>query len=114
MAHRVAYTLCYGPIPNGLQVCHRCDNPPCCNPYHLFLGTIADNMADKKRKGRARAGWISGERHWASKLTEDDVRAIRAALTDGTVTMVTLAAQYGVSAPTIFSIKHRRHWRHIV
>ena len=50
--HRIAWELTYGPVPDGMQVCHHCDNPPCCNPTHLFLGTQADNMHDRDRKGR--------------------------------------------------------------
>src|SRR6185437_1359919 len=55
LAHRMAWELAYGPIPDGLLVCHRCDNPPCCEPSHFFLGTDADNARDKVSKGRHRA-----------------------------------------------------------
>ena len=78
-AHRVAYELAVGPIPDGLVVCHRCDNPPCCNPDHLFVDTQAGNIADMHRKGRARGGSVSrpGELNPVSKLTATDVNRAR-------------------------------------
>jgi len=67
-AHRYSWILAHGPVPNGLHVLHRCDNPPCCNPSHLFLGTHQENMADRVAKGRAKG---------AKKLFPDRVRPIR-------------------------------------
>ena len=73
LAHRVSWELHRGPIPDGLSVCHHCDVPRSVNPDHLFVGTDADNMADKTRKMRQH--W--GEKKPTSKLTEGQVRAIR-------------------------------------
>lgn len=104
-AHRVAWVRRYGPIPADLHVCHRCDNPTCVNPNHLFLGTQADNMADKTEKKRH----SYGETHGCAKLTEDRVRAIRA---DDRL-LREIAADYGVSQVTVSHIKTRRIWRHV-
>lgn len=106
-AHRFNYELKFGPIPDGMFVCHRCDNPSCINIEHLFLGTNAENTADKVAKCRQYFARGSGNGH--AKLTEADVAVIRAA--EG-VTQQKLADMYGVTQPTISEIRARKHWRH--
>src|SRR5678815_3205705 len=75
LAHRAAWERVHGPIPEGMHVLHKCDNPPCVNVRHLFLGTHADNMRDREQKGRANHPY--GERSGKAKLTDADVRYIR-------------------------------------
>lgn len=110
-AHRVAWTLTYGTIPQGLCVLHRCDNPLCCNPAHLFLGTRTDNNADKMRKGRGR--WLAGEKHGHSSLTDATVLEIRRLYAGGDVLQRELSAMYGVSQQQVSLIVNRRAWTHI-
>ena len=98
-AHRVAWILTFGPIPTGLHCCHKCDNPGCCNPYHLFLGTRKDNMVDAAQKG-----------HKANKLTEDEVLEIRESYNAGRATQQGLADEFGVSQMTISQIIRRKRW----
>jgi hypothetical protein len=102
-AHRSMFAAVNGPIPPKMDVCHRCDNRACINPDHLFLGTRADNVRDMDRKGRRKNTTI---------LTPTQVRDIRAAAARGERTM-DLAARYGVSEPTISSIKSRTNWKHL-
>ena len=108
-AHRVAYLLAHGSIDDALQVRHRCDNPPCCNPAHLLQGTPKDNTQDAVDRGRMRGP--QGERNKGAKLTEADVRAIRQLHRDGAGTLK-IAAQYGVGYTHICHIVARRSWKH--
>lgn len=108
LAHRVAYELRRGPIPSGLLVLHRCDNPPCCNPKHLFLGTHQDNVRDMTTKGRA--FYINGERVGNAKLTEQNVRDARRLLADGHLTHREIGRELGVSATAISNIATGRTW----
>jgi hypothetical protein len=110
-AHRVAYLLTKGPIPDGLLVLHRCDNPPCVRPGHLFLGTQGDNARDREAKGRGRQP--RGERTGRAKLDATRVSAIRARYASGTASQPQLAREYGVSTSLISLIVRREAWRHI-
>lgn len=122
-AHRLAWTLENGPIPTGMCVCHRCDNPPCCNPSHLFLGTNADNTADRVRKGRSASGdrsgakthpdrVVRGSRVGGAKLTLEQVVAIRERLTRGEKQSA-LATELGVTRQAVWAVAHRKHWGHV-
>lgn len=104
-AHRFSYQLHKGAIPEGMFVCHHCDNPPCVNPKHLFLGTCADNNKDKLNKGRT----FIGTKHWKSKLNEEQVRDIKKQLSNGR-TGYQIGKQYNVSHQAIYSIKYGVNW----
>ena len=101
--HRVAWETAFGPIPAGLHVLHTCDNPPCCNPAHLFLGTQTDNAADMQAKGRGH----TGEKSATAKLTWEQADAIRVDDRQNTA----IAAEYGVHDSTIGDIKLGKTWR---
>lgn len=108
-AHRVSYELHKGKIPEGMCVCHKCDNPLCVNPDHLFLGTHKENMQDKVKKGRAFTGNQKGVSNGAAKLTEADIRAIREA--QGSCKQ--LADKFFTSPMNISLIKRRLAWAHV-
>lgn len=140
LAHRVSWVITNGPIPDGMCVLHRCDNPRCVNTSHLFLGTYADNHADCKRKGRNRKACgdangsrrhperlARGERSWTRmypervlrgehngnrKLTEQAVRSVRLRR-DGGQSFGSIASSFGVSKKTIMNIVNRCSWRHV-
>jgi hypothetical protein len=107
-AHRVAFIVASGCHPGPLFVLHRCDNPPCCNPAHLFLGTAGDNIRDCAAKGRT----ARGESHRASKLTKDVVGEIRRLSSEG-VQGLAIARRFGVTPQTISHIVTRKTWRHV-
>lgn len=107
-AHRYAWEMAHGPIPAGRLVLHRCDNPPCVRPDHLFLGTHADNSKDCIEKGRLRRG----SQRAMSKLTEADVIELRRLRAEGQ-TLAALSKRFGVGEPTVHKIALRKKWKHV-
>lgn len=110
-AHRLSYSMHKGD-PVDFAVCHVCDNPPCVNPNHLFLGTLAENNTDRHRKGRS---YIHvGETHPRAILTEAFVRVIRQEYSTGSVTQTELGERYGVTHSTIWRIVNNLIWRSLI
>jgi len=123
-AHRLTYEWAYGPISDGMYICHRCDTPSCVNPDHLFAGTQTDNMRDAARKQRTASGERSGskrhpqrltrgEQHPSAKLTDELVRTIRRRYAEDGVSCIALGREYGVSHTVISDIVRRLAWRHV-
>lgn len=117
LTHRLVYEMTYGPIPASLMVLHRCDNPSCVRPEHLFLGTAKDNARDMALKGRT---WQQqhpervkrGGKHGNAKFTDDQVLTIREAFASG-VGMEELARQWGVTPTTIARMISGEGWTHL-
>jgi hypothetical protein len=107
LAHRVSLHLTNGPVPDGMVVCHRCDNPGCVNPAHLFIGTQADNIWDMHAKGRGNPP--RGCQHPNARLTDDIVADIRADSRSNRQ----LAREYGIGKSTVGMIKARLTWTHV-
>lgn len=108
-AHRVSWQMMNGDIPDGLVVCHNCDNPPCCNPKHLFLGTIADNNLDKKIKGRQDE---KGEKNGRAVLKSENIVYIRKQRKLG-VSGAELGRMFNVTKENIYDICSGKRWSHI-
>lgn len=121
-AHRWMWVMCFGDIPDGMEVCHTCDNPACVNPAHLFLGTHAENMHDAAMKGRTSSGdnhysrlhperVPRGDSHPHAKLNRELVSEIRKIHAEGGVEQSDLAARYGVCKATMHDVIHNKSWR---
>lgn len=108
-AHRLSWRLNIGEIPNGLHVLHKCDNPECTNPSHLFLGTNAENVKDRDKKGRYVK--MVGESNGLSKLTNEQVREIRSLA--GIKTVRILGEMFKINPVTAHNIIKRKTWKHI-
>jgi len=107
-AHRVSYELHFGPIPNGMYVCHHCDNGLCVNPDHLFIGTARDNYEDMCRKGRRASP--RGELGPQAKLTWAEAIAVRRTAEAHSEPQHAIAARYGVTQGLVTQILHRKIW----
>ena len=108
--HRFAWNLLVGAIPEGMHVLHHCDNPPCVNPDHLYVGTNLDNVRDRVRRGRSAD--VQGENDGMAKLKDADVRRIWSLCKQG-VSQSRAARAHGIHKATVNDIMHRRTWRHI-
>ena len=106
-AHRYAWVLSNGPIPEGMSVCHSCDTRSCCNVSHLFIGTHAENMADMVAKHRGVN--LRGSDHGSSKLSEEDILKIRAS----NRRQIDIAAELGISQTHVSDIQCRKTWKHL-
>ncbi len=109
LTHRLAYEITYGAIPKGMYVLHTCDNPSCCNPKHLKLGTQFDNMKDMTDKKRR----VVGEDSHYSKLSEKHILEIRELYSTGNYTQRELSKRYNISFQGIHVIVKRKSWKHI-
>lgn len=111
-AHRFAWELANGPIPDGMCVLHRCDNRRCARASHLFLGTYADNSADMIAKGRERHRTPHGEDSPHAIVTEEQVRRIRERIASGE-TQAHLAREHGVTISAVNRMWKRKSWKHV-
>lgn len=108
--HRASWIIHKGPIPDGMLICHTCDNPPCTNPKHLFIGTHKDNVRDMYIKKRARI--LKGEMAASSKLTKKQVLHIKKLLKED-VPLTQIANKFRVHIVTIHDIKYEKTWKHL-
>lgn len=117
-AHRRALELTIGrTLAPDQEACHSCDNPPCCNPAHLFAGTRTDNVRDAASKGRLgpqrHPERYRGEASGNAKLTDESVRAIRSRYARGGATQASIGREFGVTQQTVSGVVHHRTWSHV-
>lgn len=115
-AHRMSYEIYVGPIPAGFAILHACDNPPCVNPAHLRTSTQSENIKEMWRRGRSRSQILDMNdkaREAVRKISEDDVRAIRARHAAGGVTQKQLGSEYGITNVQVSRIINRQRWAHV-
>lgn len=113
LVHRISWSLAHGEIPDGLHVLHRCDNPPCLNVAHLFLGTHKDNMNDMVAKGRQARTRLCGVSNGCAKLMPEHVRQIRGMKHSGRFTLQQLGDLFGVSESLICMIVRGKRWQEL-
>ena len=109
-AHRFSFELAFGKIPDGLYICHKCDNPSCVRPDHLFAGTQKENIADMWRKGRQNAWDKKGERNGSAKLTTENAKTVRHLYFAERRTLSEIGKFFGVANQTIWSVVHQLTW----
>jgi hypothetical protein len=112
-AHRASWIIHNGDIPNGMCVLHKCDNPICSNPDHLFLGTPGDNMRDAVQKGRNKYFGAAGEKNHKAKLKEGDIKVIRQLISGG-VRQNKIAKLFNLHAVTVSEIKLGKTWKEVL
>lgn len=114
LAHRISWCLHHGFIPKELRVLHHCDNPPCVNPQHLFLGTQSDNLIDAAKKGRLRTSPRLGENHHDSKLTDNEVLEMRSSYKEKREPYKIIAKRHNVHPTTVGRIIRNERWQHLL
>jgi hypothetical protein len=113
-AHRLIWEIVNGPIPSGMVVCHKCDNPACVRPDHLFLGTQAENLDDMRFKGRHyNPPVLRGAAGTNAKLSEDNVREIRRLAAETDLTQKAIGEKFGITQGTVWNIINRKTWAHL-
>lgn len=113
--HRISFRIFKGEIPEGLYVCHKCDNRKCIAPDHLFLGTAQENMLDAKAKGRLEHVKLmapKGEKNANAKLNDGKVRSIRKEIAEG-IKCTVIARKYGISSTIVYYIRDGKSWKHL-